>query len=112
MKSSLDSLVSDNAIHEGVQMSIGSGVLYLAFKAPSNNKAPWLWVAYVLTLMICATIMVATTIQPGIKSFVFNRDFPGGPVAFLEADFSDPVEVLGNTAYSIAVLLADAMLVR
>lgn len=33
-------------------------------------------------------------------------------MAFLEADFSDPVETLGDTAYSLANLLADAMLVR
>ena len=96
----------------GVHMSIGSVALYLALRAPLDKKVPWLWIAYVLTLMICGTIMVATTIQPGIKSFVFNRNFPGGPMAFLEADFSDPVETLGDTAYSLANLLADAMLVR
>lgn len=95
----------------GIHVSISLTVLYLTIASPKSKRVSWSLVAYVSTLLICGTLLVATTIQPAIKAFVRNRGFPGGPMAFLMADFSDPVETLGDTAYSLASLLTDALLV-
>lgn len=46
-------------------------------------------------------------------TYIDNRNFPnGGSFAFLQVEFSDPSQVVAITAYIVANVMADALLVR
>ena len=44
--------------------------------------------------------------------FIDNRNYPGGPNAWLFTFYSDGVNTTGNVSYVIANFLADGLLVR
>jgi hypothetical protein len=58
------------------------------------------------------------TIQAGANAkyaeeiWVDDRGIEGGPLAWLEEHFGDPVNTLASSAYVVATMLADGMLVR
>ena len=95
----------------GIHVSVGATTLYLTLRAPSNRRISWILVAFVVALLICGTVEVGATIKAGIMMFIDNRDFPGGPMAYFITEYSNPVETVGSTAYVLANLLADGVLV-
>lgn len=58
------------------------------------------------------TIWTATSAYGLQATYIDNRNFPGGPFAYLQIEFSTPANVLSLASYIIGNVLADALLVR
>jgi hypothetical protein len=63
-------------------------------------------------MFILGTIFVGANTKVNELSFVDNRNFPGGPNAYLAANYNSHPNLLGNTMFVIANWLADSLLVR
>ncbi|KAL1736863.1 hypothetical protein EV714DRAFT_279376 [Schizophyllum commune] len=66
--------------------------------------------AFVLLVFACGTLNYAANTELGLRVYVDNRLYPGGPSAFLVAHYADPCYVMGNASYIVASALADALL--
>ncbi|KAI5835253.1 hypothetical protein K523DRAFT_291923 [Schizophyllum commune Tattone D] len=66
--------------------------------------------AFVLLVFACGTLNYAANTELGLRVYVDNRLYPGGPSAFLVAHYADPCYVMGNASYVVASALADALL--
>ncbi|KZV99267.1 hypothetical protein EXIGLDRAFT_250542 [Exidia glandulosa HHB12029] len=63
---------------------------------------------YIFALFICGTLNLAFGIKWNQMIWIDNRNFPGGPNAFVGMMFSDPINVASNAAYVTGAILADA----
>ncbi|KZV92734.1 hypothetical protein EXIGLDRAFT_577114, partial [Exidia glandulosa HHB12029] len=63
---------------------------------------------YVFALFICGTLNLAFGIKWNQMIWIDDRNFPGGPNAFVSIMFSDPINVTSNAAYLTGNILADA----
>ena len=72
----------------------------------------------VLLMVHTTTVFVLNTLYTAVVSrvleltFVDNDGFPGGPLAYLNATFSIPINILGVAVFIIANWLLDALMVR
>ncbi|KAI5896433.1 uncharacterized protein SCHCODRAFT_02493744 [Schizophyllum commune H4-8] len=66
--------------------------------------------AFVLLVFACGTLNYAANTELGLRVYVDNRMYPGGPSAFLLAHYADPCFIMGNASYVVASALADALL--
>ncbi|KAH7906881.1 hypothetical protein BJ138DRAFT_1161545 [Hygrophoropsis aurantiaca] len=71
----------------------------------------WRWLAFVSTLFIMGTINIICNIHFNEMTYIDNRNYPGGPLAFLFTQQALPVDTVGNAAYIIASVLADSLLI-
>ena len=67
---------------------------------------------FVSLLFVMGTLNFACNTRITQLEFIDNRNFPGGPNAWLFTFYSIGVNTTGNAAYVIAYFLADALLVR
>ena len=67
---------------------------------------------FVSLLFVMGTLNFACNTRITQLEFIDNRNFPGGPNAWLFTFYSIGVNTTGNAAYVIANFLADALLVR
>ena len=63
-------------------------------------------------MFILGTIFIGANTKVNELSFIDNRNFPGGPNAYLAAFYNSTPNLLGNTMFVIANWLADGLLVR
>ena len=69
-------------------------------------------IAYVCLLFATGTLNLACNSRMIQLEFIDNRNFPGGPNAWLLVFYSDGINTTGNAAYIVANFLAVGLLVR
>lgn len=79
-----------------------------------NLKTPFTYFLMGYTTILCLMngVWTATSAYGLQLTYIDNRNYPGGPFAFLQIEFSDPSQVVALTAYIVANVMADALLVR
>ncbi len=77
----------------------------------SRNPLRWRLHAFNTTIFALGTIHIATTIRFAQQAWIFERDYDGGPYAFLLHEESRPIVLLGLSAASVAGFLIDGLLV-
>jgi hypothetical protein len=63
-------------------------------------------------LFVCGVLLFAGDMVGALNAFVNHRNYPSGPVAFIQTEFSIPAVVMGNIAFPMQSWLADGFLVR
>jgi hypothetical protein len=71
----------------------------------------WMWAIYVCALAILGTIGGSINLLLMERAYVDNRNFPGGPLAYLSTYFSIPSTVTGFVSFVLATWLQDGYLV-
>ena len=66
---------------------------------------------YVCVIFILSTLIIASLAETTQLGFIDNRDFPGGPGAYLELKFSSPISSLGNYCVSLMNWFIESLLV-
>jgi len=82
--------------------------LYYFMHGKTWRKAPWGLIAYVTSLMTCATVFVGANTKWAEEMFIDDRNYPGGPIGFYLLDYTTQMIVLGNVAYLLLNFLSDA----
>ena len=78
-----------------------------------NRKSPsWYLLAYITANFVLGTFGIAAEARFNELTFVDARNFPGGPNAFVEAQYGDFVNIFGTAAYVVLNWLADGLVVR
>ncbi|EMD39212.1 hypothetical protein CERSUDRAFT_152269 [Gelatoporia subvermispora B] len=69
------------------------------------------WLFYISALFAMGTINLATNIRFNQRAWIDERNYPGGPSAFIMQRISSPVDTLGTSAGIVGDFLADSLLV-
>lgn len=80
-------------------------------RAAPGAKLPKSSIALVSVLFILGTLMIAGNTKFEEMMWIDDRNFPGGPDAFLQLDYDNPVMTMVNSSYIIANFLANGVLV-
>ena len=81
--------------------------------SPSRARKPaWPLIAYISTNFVLGTFGIAAEARFNELTFVDDRNFPGGPNAFVIAQYGDFVNIFGTAAYVVLNWLADGLVVR
>ncbi|KAJ3773434.1 hypothetical protein FB446DRAFT_787840 [Lentinula raphanica] len=100
----------------GIHVAVYSTVTYIMLQQkPSSGKTcknrAWIgWLVFNFLLFAMGTINLACSIRYNQNAWVNDREYPGGPYAYLIEQGSIPVMTLGNVASILASFLADALL--
>lgn len=70
-----------------------------------------MWLVFNTFLFIIGTINLACSIRFNEDAWINDRNYPGGPYAFILEQQSMPILTLGNTCSIIASFMADGLLV-
>ncbi|KAG5639721.1 hypothetical protein H0H81_000001 [Sphagnurus paluster] len=68
------------------------------FARPKSGRKYWVLVAYAGVLFILATLAVGAIFRFSEMTYIDNRNYPGGPVAFYRDFTSDYVHVIGQSS--------------
>lgn len=79
-------------------------------KAPRVRNIPL--AVYVSVLFALGTVFMAMNLNVAVLSFIDNRNFPGGPEVWAQAEAYKAIIVVPNTVFILANWMADALLVR
>lgn len=81
---------------------------------PSKNKSTGgnIYVWYSLTMVVLLAFATAANLLFGQFMWIEHRNFPGGPVAYFNAEGSIWFTVLGSAADVVADYLSNALLVN
>jgi len=90
-------------------------VLYLAcarilWRRKPRSRFTVFLLAYITVLCAMNTIWTATSAFGLQSTYIDNRNFPGGPFAYLQVEFSQPFNVVSLASYITGNILADALL--
>ncbi|KAF4562949.1 hypothetical protein EYR40_007338 [Pleurotus pulmonarius] len=96
------------AIGYGLHIAVHFAATY--YLLMSRNPLRWRLHAFNTTIFALGTIHIATTIRFAQQAWIFERDYDGGPYAFLLHEESRPIVLLGLSAASIAGFLIDGLL--
>lgn len=69
------------------------------------------WLVFVFLLFGLATLNIAFNMRQCQQTYVNNRNYPGGPLAYLLEQGASPVIIAGNAETIVISFLADALLV-
>ncbi|KAF5381871.1 hypothetical protein D9757_008369 [Collybiopsis confluens] len=102
------------AVGYGVHVAVFSIVTYITlkkrWKRPSSDQV-WIgWLVFNTLLFAFGTINMACSIRFNQNAWINDREYPGGPFAYMIEQQAAPVLTLGNTAAVLASCLADALL--
>lgn len=95
----------------GVHGTLYCVCAYLLVRRRRKVDMSMFWLAYITLLFAVATIYVACGIKLSEMLWIDDRDFPGGPVAYQNALFSNYVQLLLSTSYNVMTFMADGLLV-
>lgn len=76
-----------------------------------RKKNCWKWLAYIAVLFSMATVNICLNMHFSEMAWIDDRDYPGGPLAFLLEQQSDSMNTVGNSVSFVATFLADGLLV-
>jgi hypothetical protein len=80
---------------------------------PRRGKSRRLLLAlYTFMLFGFGTIFTGMNINSSKVAFIDNRNFPGGPEAYVLSIYSSPIQLTPNIVFILANWMADALLVR
>ncbi|KAF7290742.1 hypothetical protein MIND_01314900 [Mycena indigotica] len=95
---------------------VGYGVLLVltwqtmhSFSNFPRGSRPWGLVGYAVMMFALATIGYGSATKINERSFVQDRNAPGGPSGFEIISFTSPVNMMGVVAYVILSWLADGL---
>lgn len=77
-----------------------------------KNKSSKIWLPFISTLFIMATINICCSINFNQLAWIDERGFPGGPLAFIVTQQNRPVNTASLATSIITIFLADGFLVR
>ncbi|KAI0919667.1 hypothetical protein AcW1_003139 [Taiwanofungus camphoratus] len=75
-----------------------------------RKKNCWKWLAYIAVLFSMATVNICLNMHFSEMAWIDDRDYPGGPLAFLLEQQSDSMNTVGNSVSFVATFLADGLL--
>lgn len=76
-----------------------------------QSKIPWKWIVFNTALFVFGTINLATSIHFNETAWIDERNYPGGPYAFLLEQQNRTVQTVGNAASIITTTMAEGLLV-
>lgn len=76
-----------------------------------SARLHWGFLIFISALFVLGTINIACNTKFSQMMWIDDRNIPGGPNAWLEEDYTTPVNIVGNAAYIFSNFLADAMIV-
>ncbi|PCH39110.1 hypothetical protein WOLCODRAFT_167811 [Wolfiporia cocos MD-104 SS10] len=97
------------AIAYGVHIVIFFTCVYYLIK--ERGKHFWQWLVIVFTLFSMATINICINIRFGQLAWIDDRNYPGGPLAYLLDNQSDSINTAGNATSFVALICADGILI-
>ena len=96
----------------GFHCSVVGACVYFLLNPPMTGDRPkYGLVIYVCCIWAAATINLSAGIKWNEMIWIDNRNFPGGPPAFIFSEFANPMASLGYTGYIINNCLTDFMVV-
>ncbi|THH23221.1 hypothetical protein EUX98_g7948 [Antrodiella citrinella] len=111
-------LLEKTFMASGYLTGLGYGVqlvLYLAcarvlWQREPRSRFSLFLLGYITILCAMNTIWTATSAFGLQSTYIDNRNYPGGPFAYLQIEFSAPFNVLSLASYITGNVLADALL--
>lgn len=77
----------------------------------SKHHVSWTLVAYISWNFLLGTFGIAAEARFNQLTFIDDRNFPGGPDAFIATMYSDFVNMFGTAAYVVLNWFADGLVV-
>ena len=68
-------------------------------------------IVYMTLLFSMGTLLYAGDFATSTQAYVDNREFPGGPAAYVDYIYSKPLFSMTNASFIIEVWLSDALMV-
>lgn len=98
----------------GVELTLFVQCFYLLAKQMNhrNSKRQISLLVFISIIFIFGTLFVGGSTKFAQQAFIEYRNFPGGPAAFEEVMFSDPVDQVANVSFIVGNWFMDAFLVR
>ncbi|OBZ77603.1 hypothetical protein A0H81_02403 [Grifola frondosa] len=93
----------------GVHITLFFSTIRLYIEPPSARKRDWRLLTYITILFCFATAGISTQMFLNHKAFIENRDYPGGPFAFLVDEVDSPMNLAVTAIYVVLNWLADGM---
>jgi len=101
-----------SAVAYGVNLTLfilNISLLKKRVKGQRSRQTLWL-IIYLCVTFILSTLTVAGQAEMTQLSFIDNRDFPGGPAAYEQSQFSSPIGSLGNYSLTLMNWFSDSLL--
>ena len=101
----------------GIHFTLFLIVVHHLVRHPPNTRAngkpriPWGLVAYVSWNFFLGTIGIAAEGKFNQMTFIDDRNYPGGPNAFVAEQYGDFINIFGTVAYVILNWFADGLVV-
>lgn len=97
----------------GVELALFAMCFHLLVKQMNHrNKTRQICLlSFISILFVLGTTFVGGNMKFAQQAFVEYRNFPGGPAAFVQAMFTDPVDELANISWVVGNWLMDTFLV-
>lgn len=97
----------------GVELALFTMCFHLLVKQMNyrNKTRQICLLLFISVLFVLGTIFVGGSMKFAQQAFVEYRNFPGGPAAFEQVMFSDPVDELANISWVVGNWLMDTFLV-
>ncbi|EMD39076.1 hypothetical protein CERSUDRAFT_47914, partial [Gelatoporia subvermispora B] len=83
---------------------------YLIQERNKQGTKCYAWLTYIVVLSALGTINLAVNIHFNELAWIDERNYPGGPLAFLMQQEAIPVNTVGNVVGIIADFMADSLL--
>ncbi|KAJ7626845.1 hypothetical protein FB45DRAFT_1059766 [Roridomyces roridus] len=97
----------------GVVLALFAMCFYLLIQQwkGSHSRRSVFFLVYISIEFILASLFQGSIAKFVQLAFIEDRNFPGGPAAFEAAEFSIPVDEIGNVAFVLTNWFSDALLV-
>jgi hypothetical protein len=96
----------------GVHAVVAAMCFYnLRRETSSSGLRKTLTLACIFILFVMGTLNLTGNTAISTEMFVNNRMFPGGPSAYLTANYEAPSNEMGNAAYFVSNFFADGIMV-
>ncbi|TCD61350.1 hypothetical protein EIP91_008560 [Steccherinum ochraceum] len=94
----------------GVQFVLYLACVRILWQRRPRTRFTYFLLAYITILCAMNTIWTATSAFGLQLTYIDNRNYPGGPFAYLQIEFSTTSNVLSLASYIVGNILADALL--
>ncbi|KAJ6561385.1 hypothetical protein DFH09DRAFT_920938 [Mycena vulgaris] len=92
----------------GILFTITFQTVLLFLKAP-RKAIPWGLIAYMSVMFILASIGFGINANFNQKTYIDDRNFPGGPNTFTVEFYATTLNMVGFTAYTVMSWMADGL---
>ncbi|KAI0362156.1 hypothetical protein OH77DRAFT_25099 [Trametes cingulata] len=104
---SINAAVYIGAVSYGIHIAVFSITMYFLFRPRQHH---WPAAAFVAALFAMGTINIVCNINFNELAWIDDRNYPGGPLSFMQEQQALPVDTVGNSAAIVASFLADGFL--